>query len=198
MDIDECMIHAAFENDGNKIREPGVNQVKILCEDGVPAYVNERPGIHEFLQKISAISDVYAFTAGLDIYARSVIKHLDSDGKIFKKVWFRESCTPARIPGFGTVYAKDLELLGDQWDPARTILVDNNIFSFLKQPVNGLLVPSFFKDPNDKALYYTASFIEQVNAAPDVRPTLYHYFKVPDQLNRITSRSRKGAVKPPE
>jgi TFIIF-interacting CTD phosphatase-like protein len=111
-----------------------------------------RPGLHEYLRELAEVADVYAFTAAMSVYARPVINYLDPEKSIFQNVWYRESCTRLGVlPSVG--YVKDLETLKHEYDPNRTVLVDNNVFSFIPQPQNGILVPAFYDDPKDDAFY---------------------------------------------
>ena len=71
-----------FDNSGEKVQS-----VRLMCEDNSPVHIRIRPGLKKFLEEVSKINcEVYAFTAGLPVYARPVIKEIDPNGTIFKKV----------------------------------------------------------------------------------------------------------------
>lgn len=61
---------------------------------------------------------------------------------------------------------------------SRTVLVDNNPLSFICQPTNGVLVASFFDDPNDTALTSVMQLIRHLDRAGDVRPILKDMFRL--------------------
>lgn len=63
-------------------------------------------------------------------------------------------------------------------DMARTVLVDNNPLSFICQPTNGILVASFYDDPNDTALASVMQLIRHLDQAGDVRPILKDMFRL--------------------
>lgn len=61
---------------------------------------------------------------------------------------------------------------------SRTVLVDNNPLSFICQPTNGVLVASFYDDPNDTALASVMQLIRHLDHAGDVRPILKDMFRL--------------------
>ncbi|CAN0450819.1 unnamed protein product, partial [Laminaria digitata] len=75
-------------------------------------------------------------------------------------------------------FLKDLSVLGiESTDMSRTVLVDNNPLSFICQPTNGVLVASFYDDPNDTALTSVMQLIRHLDRAGDVRPILKDMFR---------------------
>lgn len=76
-------------------------------------------------------------------------------------------------------FLKDLSVLGiESTDMSRTVLVDNNPLSFICQPTNGILVASFYDDPNDTALASVMQLIRHLDHAGDVRPILKDMFRL--------------------
>lgn len=76
-------------------------------------------------------------------------------------------------------FLKDLSVLGiESTDMSRTVLVDNNPLSFICQPTNGVLVASFYDDPNDTALASVMQLIRHLDHAGDVRPILKDMFRL--------------------
>lgn len=61
---------------------------------------------------------------------------------------------------------------------SRTVLVDNNPLSFICQPTNGVLVASFYDDPNDTALASVMQLIRHLDHGGDVRPILKDMFRL--------------------
>ena len=158
------------------------------CEDGSGVKLHIRPGLHEFLRALAEVADVYAFTAGLPVYARPVLRYIDPENDIFRNAWYRQSCSKIRaVESDFVFYTKDLEVLGKSYDPNRTILVDNSIFSFLKQPLNGIIVPSFYDDPTDRVLPQVLDIIARLQHEKDVKPLLHEMFDISSDVNEIKS-----------
>ena len=111
--------------------------------------------------------EAHVFTAALDSYAAPVLDRLEKaeGSKLFKRRMYRDSCTPT---GMGT-FAKDLDTLYP--DLSRVVLVDNNPISLMKQPSNGILVPSSLTIPR-MTLPTVLDFLRSPADAPDVRPVL--------------------------
>lgn len=178
LDLDETLVHSTFHGAGATMYrqvERRKQHIRRQCEsfrlvlsDGDVVTVNKRPQVDAFLQALhdDPRLEPHVFTAALDSYAAPVLDYLDPDDKLFKRRMFRESCTPT---GMGT-FAKDLSTL--YTDLSRVVLVDNNPISLMKQPSNGILVPSFFDDPKDDVLQTVLSFLHSLADAPDVRPVL--------------------------
>lgn len=86
------------------------------------------------------------------------------------------STPPRQVKG---AFLKDLSVLGvESTDMSRTVLVDNNPLSFICQPTNGILVASFYDDPNDTALASVMQLIRHLDQAGDVRPILKDMFRL--------------------
>lgn len=163
----------------------GLESRDLKMEDGLGFSIHLRPGVIEYLKELSDVADVYAFTAGLPVYARPVIQHLDPEKRIFQKVWFRDSCSLNYAIG---AYGKDLRTMKQLFDPNRTILVDNNIFSFVPQPMNGIHVPDFYNNPSDRELPRVLDIVKDLSACRDVRPVLHEMFDIPARINNKIKR----------
>ena len=143
--------------------------------DGQTCFVNKRPGLDEFLQRVCTEYETYAFTAGLEIYASPLLDKLDPEGKLFKGRFFRRDCTFRR--GF---YLKDLTTISE--DLSRIVLVDNNPVSFLCQPHNGIPVTSFYDDPDDTELDNVLDTLHSLEEVADVRTQLSREFNLKQGL----------------
>eukprot|EP00949_MAST-11_sp_MAST-11-sp1_P001579 g1579.t1 len=177
LDLDETLVHSTFHGPaGNMYRQTErrkknvtsnrVQSFRLRLEDGDEVTVNKRPHLKEFLMAMRDEFECHVFTAALPCYARPVLNMIDPKNVIFKKRMYRDSCTPS---GMGT-FAKDLTR--HYKDLSRVVLVDNNPISLMKQPSNGLLVPSFFDDPKDDVLPTVLDFLRQLQPQPDVRPVI--------------------------
>jgi CTD small phosphatase-like protein 2 len=103
-----------------------------------------RPGCKLFLEEACKHYEVVIFTAALQDYADWVLDQLDPPGCISHRL-YRQHAIPA-----GNYYIKDLSKIGR--DLTKVIIVDNVAENFQLQPDNGILIRSWFDDPNDNAL----------------------------------------------
>lgn len=124
LDLDETLVHY-YESDG---------EGNFLV----------RPGCYQFLREISEYFEIVIFTAALQDYADWVLNQIDSDGFISFRL-YRQHAINA-----GNYYIKDLSKIGR--DLSKVIIVDNVAENFQLQPDNGILIRSWFDDPNDNAL----------------------------------------------
>lgn len=212
MDIDECMIHCTDADSSYRQDEErqeaqlgnGVESHKVVCEDGMPVHINIRPGLRDFLQTmVERKYHVYAFTAGLPVYARPVLDTIDPEGTIFQHAWYRSDCTLINLVG-NQLYCKDLSVLNEKrdepmnhylegtidqgLDEKRTILVDNNIFSFIPQPANGVHIASWYDCHKDQELSFLLKLFEHLETVEDVRPILDKTYNIYEEHRRIIRR----------
>jgi CTD small phosphatase-like protein 2 len=196
LDMDECIIHSQFLNGpgakyAHQVRRNGnealgdsqVDTFNISLPDGEMVRVHERPGLHEFLQQVSEKYETHIFTAAMEVYAKPLLNVLDPHDTIFTHCWYRESCSLDSNVG---AYVKNLSVgWGDRLK--RTVLVDNNPLSFLANPSNGILVSSFYNDPQDTTLPAVMELLDELDDQPDVRPILDSRFGLKQALDEIQS-----------
>ncbi|XP_037497052.1 carboxy-terminal domain RNA polymerase II polypeptide A small phosphatase 1 [Jatropha curcas] len=101
--------------------------------------VFERPGLREFLKQINEFADLVLFTAGLEGYARPLVDRIDVENR-FKLRLYR----PSTVSTEYREHVKDLSCI--MKDLHRIVIVDNNPFSFLLQPLNGIPCVPFSAD----------------------------------------------------
>ena len=219
LDMDECLIHSQFLKSDNNYRQhedgrPGSTafdhddepeaMLSSFCEsfrvslsDGDLVHVNKRPGLDHFLKEITSRYETYIFTAAMQIYAGPVLDLLDQDRNMFQQRFYREHCT--FDPSLG-VYVKNLEAaflartekgnkLSD-FNERRVVLIDNNPYSFLANPTNGILVSSFYDDPKDCTLDAVFELLQELDEIDDVRPFLDAKFGLKDALDEIQTSQR--------
>ncbi|CAN0217224.1 unnamed protein product, partial [Ectocarpus fasciculatus] len=86
-------------------------------------YVQLRPGLARFLEKVAAIYELVVWTASGKSYADAIIDLLDPAGDIFAERFYRDSCLRHH-----NLCVKDLRRLGR---PMNTVvLLDNYVYSF--------------------------------------------------------------------
>ncbi|CAH2034382.1 unnamed protein product [Thlaspi arvense] len=160
LDLDETLVHSSMEP---PVRVNVDFMVRIKIEGAViPMFVVKRPGVDEFLERISKNYRVAVFTAGLPEYASQVLDKLDKNRVISQRL-YRDSCT--EISGR---YAKDLSLVA-RTDLGSVLLVDDNPFSYSLQPDNGVHIKQFVDDMEDQELLKLAEFFDGCYQYEDLR-----------------------------
>jgi len=148
LDLDETLIHSSF-----KPVDVYDYMITIEIEDvKYEVYVAKRPGVDEFLAKMSACYEIVVFTASLPKYANPVIDLLDPNGTVDWRL-FRASCT--FVDG---TYVKDMNKMGR--DIKKTIIIDNSPHSFAFQPENAIPCDSWFDDQTDTELFDLIPILE--------------------------------------
>jgi Dullard-like phosphatase family protein len=124
LDLDETLVH-------------------YIETQGTGQYLS-RPYAENFLKEMSKHYEIIVFTAAVQEYADWILNDLDSSGYIKYRL-YRQHTIPA-----GTYFLKDLTCLGR--DLSKTIIVDNVAENFQMQPENGILIKSWYDNPQDTAL----------------------------------------------
>ncbi|XP_072998069.1 uncharacterized protein [Typha latifolia] len=141
--------------------------------------VFERPGLHEFLRQIHEFADLILFTAGLEGYARPLVDKIDVENRFSLRLY-----RPATVSTEYREHVKDLSCLSK--DPCRIVLVDNNPFSFILQPLNGIpCVPFSAGQPyDDQLLGVILPLLKHLSLQKDVRSALYERFHMPEWFQK--------------
>ncbi len=110
---------------------------------------------------------------------------VDPERAYISKVICREHCIVR-----GRHKLKDLNLLkGRKLEDI--VIVDNAITSFSEQLDNGIYVPSFFGDPNDKELLQIMKFLKTVSKVGDVRPYVKKFAGITKLLEDYRQRRQE-------
>ncbi|KAL2940583.1 CTD small phosphatase-like protein 2 [Bienertia sinuspersici] len=194
LDLDETLV-CAYETSSlpptlcTQATEAGLKWFELECvssdkePDGKPkiSYVTvfERPGLHEFLEQLSEFADLILFTAGLEGYARPLVDRIDADNRFSHRL-YRPSTTSTEYRD----HVKDLSCISQ--DLQRVVIVDNNPFSFLLQPLNGIpCVPFSAGQPHDdQLLEVLLPLLKHLSLQDDVRPALYEKFHMPEWFQK--------------
>ncbi|KAF8703803.1 hypothetical protein HU200_031895 [Digitaria exilis] len=141
--------------------------------------VFERPGLHEFLQRTSEFADLVLFTAGLEGYAKPLVDRIDAHNRFIHRLY-----RPSTVTTEYRDHVKDLSCLSKDFQ--RIVLVDNNPYSFLLQPLNGIPCITFSAgQPVDDQLMGTIfPLLKHLSLQNDVRPALYETFHMPEWFQR--------------
>ncbi|KAE9444942.1 hypothetical protein C3L33_23161, partial [Rhododendron williamsianum] len=119
-------------------------------------------------------------------YARPLVDLIDVDNQFCLRFY-----RPSTVSTEFREHVKDLSCLSK--DLCRLVLVDNNPFSFLLQPLNGLPCISFSAEhPYDEQLLEVIlPLLQYLSLQKDVRPVLYEKFNMPEwfQMHGIPASS---------
>eukprot|EP00903_Cladosiphon_okamuranus_P013203 g12315.t1 len=161
LDLDETLVHSSFKP------VAGADFIMDIMVDGTfyKVFVLKRPGVDEFLERVSKLYEVIIFTASLPQYANPLLDLLDPKGTITSRL-FREHCTFHE--GY---FVKDLTLLRHQ-SLESTIIVDNSPMAYMFQPENAIDCMSWIDERDDTELNVIADFLETIIDVPDVRDLL--------------------------
>ena len=145
LDLDETLVHS-IEETGNTFL---------------------RPGVKEFLEKLSPFYEIIIFTAGVKDYADNLLNQIDTQNKLIQHRLYREHTTI--ING---VNVKDIKKLGRNLK--KVIIIDNISENFGKESDNGIFITPWFGDKNDKELKYLIPILIEIskNKVEDVRKVL--------------------------
>ena len=103
LDLDETLVHSQF----GPFDVPSDVVINIEIENEIhDIHVLVRPGVQEFLEKISKIYEIVIFTASISKYAEPLLDILDKK-KLCSFRLFREHCTL-----INSSFVKDLKKLG--------------------------------------------------------------------------------------
>lgn len=197
MDLDQTLV-CAYAADGvpeplkELQREGKVKSFRMKCEGGLKMrnktsgssvqtiVVFQRPGLQEFLERASEFAELVLYTSAREGYARPLMNALDPKGNIEFRL-YRETTVNRN----GGTSVKDLSRLGRNL--GRTILVDDNPYSFSLQPTNGVPIMPFDGMKEDSQLLAVLlPLIESLSPLPDVRPVLNLRFNLPQWFLRAS------------
>ncbi|KAL3834839.1 hypothetical protein ACJIZ3_009575 [Penstemon smallii] len=194
LDLDETLV-CAYETSSlpamlrTQATEAGLKWFELECIssdkefEGKPKinYVTvfERPGLDEFLNQLSEFANLVLFTAGLEGYARPLVDRIDVQNRFSRRLY-----RPSTISTEYREHVKDLSSLSK--DLCRIVIVDNNPFSFLLQPLNGVpCIPFSAGQPHDEQLLdVILPLLKNLSLQKDVRPFLHEKFHMPEWFQK--------------
>jgi len=187
---------------------------QLTLSGGDKVHVNKRPHLDFFLRQISSRYETYIFTAAMEEYASPVLDTLDPEGEMFRQRFYRQHCTYDKSLGmyvkdlgnafkqatpffhenlnesFEKIRKEELDKdeieIEKPFNPKRIVLVDNNPYSFLANPSNGILVTNFYDDPEDNILRVVMELLHELDFADDVRPLLDTKFGMKNALKEMS------------
>jgi Dullard-like phosphatase family protein len=198
LDLDETLIHSDFSEqflDNENIKYDGI--ISFLLDNSITDDESKddsdekklnsvgifiRPGVQKFLDEVSKYFEVGIFTASIPEYADAAINYLDPENKYIKLRLYRNNCI-----NVGNLFkVKDLRILKNI-NIKNIVLVDNNMYSFIPQLNNGILINSFYYDKEDKELDNVLRYlIDYIFPADDVRKINGQFFGFKTILDDIS------------
>ena len=162
LDLDETLVHSQF----GPFNTPSDVVINIEIENELhDIHVLVRPGVKEFLEKMSKKFEIIIFTASISKYAGPLLDILDKDKNCSFRL-FREHCTL-----LNSSFVKDLKKLGRNLKDV--IIVDNSPMAYLLNSDNGLPILTWFDDKNDKELFKIIPILDFLSSVPDVRDYIH-------------------------
>lgn len=104
------------------------------------------------------------FTAGQKDYALAILNILDPKREIVSNLLHRDHCVEVEFFMGGKLhkeFLKDLDVL-DDFNPDKTIIVDNKLISFGKHLENGIPIYPFYGNKFDTELLGLIEFLEDI------------------------------------
>lgn len=178
LDIDETLVHCATR----PLDSPDIVFPVEYNHETWKVYGRIRPGMQEFLERMSTMFEVITFTASQECYAEALLKIIDPDKKYIRHRYYRDSC----VPVFGN-YVKDLRILNR--DLSKVIIIDNSPQAFGYQISNGIPIESWYDDKSDRELYKVMSFLETIGSAEDVRPRIDEQYKLQEKIQKALAQA---------
>uniref|UniRef100_A0A7N0RCN4 Mitochondrial import inner membrane translocase subunit TIM50 n=1 Tax=Kalanchoe fedtschenkoi TaxID=63787 RepID=A0A7N0RCN4_KALFE len=124
-------------------------------------YVQKRPFLHTFLERVEELFRIIIFTAGTRDYVDHILDKLDPGRRFTSRRAYHYSC----------IFSDDSYT--EPVDLAKLVIVDNTpaVFHAL-QVNNGVPMKSWFGDPRDRELLFLLPFLKILAGADDVRPLI--------------------------
>lgn len=129
-------------------------------------FISFRPYLFEMLALLKKNFELILFTAGYDVYAKTIMRVLEVNDNYFDYVITRDNCTPH--PN-GKFQVKDLIQLLEGRHIKDILIVDNRATSFAIHFTNGIPIKDYEGDKSDKWLHSLVPYLNSFNNVSDVR-----------------------------
>ncbi|KAG0329543.1 hypothetical protein BGZ99_001545 [Dissophora globulifera] len=178
LDIDETLVHCATR----PLDSPDIVFPVEYNHETWEVYGRIRPGMQEFLERMSTMFEVITFTASQECYAEALLKIIDPEKKYITHRYYRDSC----VPVFGN-YVKDLRILNR--DLSKVVIIDNSPQAFGYQISNGIPIESWYDDKSDQELAKVMTFLETIVDVEDVRPKIDEQYRLQEKIQRALAQA---------
>lgn len=187
LDLDETLIHSDFNSEFEYY--DAVISVNIDNNNTCPLKILIRPYTTEFLEFAKENFNVVLFTAGIQDYADAIVNYLDPLDEFFKLRLYRDSCLEYR-----NFFIKDLSIF-TTFGLKDMIIVDNCLYSFARNLKNGILIPSYYSDPEDRQLLEIKDYITgKLMDTKDIREVNESYYGLESIKNFLYEKLEKEGL----
>lgn len=214
LDMDETLLHAPMRSD--KMFQKEEAEREDVLKDGLVMDVdlsvsetktleshlsfNFRPHLKEFLQHVTSKYETYIFTASGKDRADQFVDHIEDLFDIrFAGTFCGARPSLVRLLRLGAAKSLTIEFASDHKKIDRMVLVDNDPIAFLINPDNGILVNSFYDNPQDNTLPKVAAILDELqsalyNGAPGItiQDILRDRFGLEKALRQLLQKEREG------
>lgn len=165
IDLDDTIVHVT----PLQPRDLDNNQFFTITVKKRRLFVQMRPYLHHFLEKISKIFDIYFYTASDPEYANPIIEKIMPNIKK-NHCFYRNSCL--NVYGY---YVKDLNVI--RRPLKQILLIDDSAGSALKNPKNLVKIKPWNGEKDDKVLKDLLSILEGISLETDLRTSFIEAVK---------------------
>jgi len=142
LDLDLTLVYNEFMDTKAEAKQSSTSHIKL------------RPYVLNFLYEVSQFYEIVIFTASSEDYANDVVKKLDPEKEIIKKVISRKNCIEMKEG----IMVKDLRIFADR-RISNILLVDDSIYSFAFQIGNGIPVSQYKGNEEDDELEFLSQYL---------------------------------------
>lgn len=136
-----------------------------------------RPHVMRLLKTLRFFYEIIVFTAGKESYAKPIVEYLDPKKCCIAYLLHRDQCVQVK-----DWIIKDLRVVGRR-ELKDMVIVDNSVISFAGNLDNGIYVPTYEGDPNDRELLPIIDFLKEIHSVDDVRPYVREFAGISDLLS---------------
>lgn len=166
-DLDETLIHVKRDSAPNITEESFEPDIELPVFDPqtgfyIKALLSLRPFARQCLEFANKYFEVAIFTAGSQWFADPILDYLDPEGNLIQHRYFRQHTSLLGDSSEEFVHVKDLTILAGECDLTKTLIVDNNIFSFAFNLENGIPVHDYLGNKKDQALLSLIDYLDYI------------------------------------
>lgn len=175
LDLDNTLVYST-------VKEPAYfdHQININYNGkNQNVWIIERPFLQYFLDEMANKYELILFTAGIKQYGIKILKKIDKSRRITYFLDRRFCRSLGKTSKNQDLFSKDIRILGRSIK--KTILVDDRDYSFCFDNENGVLIPMFNGDRNDRCLLDLSEYLSYCSNLDDIRiRKSFDQFKITD------------------